>query len=258
MGGGFGAAKTQASQETTYSGVQVTTCLYNTAIPLLYGKRRAQGHVIWYGNFGPGPSNKKGKAGKKGITTYQANLDCIIAFGPIWGILNTYNNSTLIGYDYPNGGATFAHVDTQTYDVTSGSFADNTYEGTVSVPGGNHLDGIYAISFTPTTALSVTIDDYGDPLGSRTITESSTAEWLYNTYGNYADSGAGSMAWRPGCWEFGESFCNSDHCSYPIGTDWGGDAFSVYLNTPQAGTITVYFAYHEDNHSTPLSYINYV
>ena len=63
MAGGLVGAKTNATQEPQILGVQVTTSLYNQAIPLLIGKRRAAGHVIWYGDFGPsGGSGKKGKS----------------------------------------------------------------------------------------------------------------------------------------------------------------------------------------------------
>jgi hypothetical protein len=167
MGVGFGS-KTNATQEPQILGVQVTTSLYNSAIPLLVGKRRAAGRVIWYGAFGPsGGSGKKGKSGKKGgPTSYQANLDMLIAFGPIWSIQSVWQNSSIVGYG--SGLSSFSRAGHQDFSIT----AANSYSGTVTnQPAGYNLDFISAISFIPSTPTSASIDDYGDPQGSRTITE---------------------------------------------------------------------------------------
>jgi hypothetical protein len=254
MAGGLVGAKTNATQEPQILGVQVTTSLYNQAIPLLIGKRRAAGHVIWYGDFGPsGGSGKKGKSGKKGgPTSYQANLDLLIAFGPIWAIQSIWQNSSIVGYG--SGLSSFSQAGSQTFTITAAS----TFSGTVNnQPGGYNLDFISAISFTPSTPVSATIDDYGDPLGSRTITETETEQWLYNTYENFSSSGLGSIAWRPGSWEFGKPYCNAPSCSFPIGVDHGGADFTCTFPEAVTGTITVYWGATKADHDNPLTYINY-
>lgn len=247
-------AKANALSEPQILGVQVTTCLYNTAIPLLIGKRRASGSVIWYGYFeNAGASNKKGKSAKKGQPpNYQANLDLLLCFGPVWNIQAAWNNSTPVGY--ASGLAQFSQAGNQTYTITAAS----SMSGTVTnFPGGYNLDFISAISFTPSSPLSVTIDDYGDPLGSRTITESESVQWLYNIYDNYSSSGPGAVAWRPGTWEFGQPMCNNASCEFPIGTDHGGANWSVEFPAAVTGTITVYWGATEANHDNPLTYIKY-
>src|SRR5580692_5817481 len=155
--------KTNATQQPELLGVQVTTSLYNTAIPLLIGKRRCSSRVIWYGYFGPsGGSGKKGKASKKsGITNYQANLDLLAAFGPIWNVQSTWSNSNLIAYSYtmqpPFTGVGAVQFPITAASTLSGSLSDYT------TGYGNNLDFICAISFTPSTPNSATVDVYGDP-----------------------------------------------------------------------------------------------
>jgi hypothetical protein len=166
--------KANATQEPAILGVQVTTSLYNTAIPLLIGKRRVSGRLIWYGYFGPsGGSGKKGKSSSKkgGVTYYQANLDTLISFGPVWNIQSTWNNAYLYGYSYTLN-PPFSHAWTQSFAIS----ASQTFSGTVTDKlSGQTLDFINAISFVPTEPLSANINDYGDPLGVRTITEAGLA-----------------------------------------------------------------------------------
>jgi hypothetical protein len=60
---GFGG-KTNSDQTVQLFGVQVSTSLYNTAIPVLYGGRRIALKLISSWDFQPGDgSNKKGKGG---------------------------------------------------------------------------------------------------------------------------------------------------------------------------------------------------
>lgn len=258
--------KTNATSTPRMLGVQVTTSVYNSAIQLIIGTRRTAGRLIWYGYFGPGDSGKKGKSGKKGITNYKSNVDLLLGYGPLWNLLSTWNNSNICGYGKDQDGnnlSPFNHTKTQTFAVTAGDFTVNpdgtwTYTGSVSnVPSGNFLDYIQAISFTPTTPLSATVNDYGDPLSPKTITETVAEEFLYNVYDNYGSSGPGAVAWRPGSWALGKPLCTSDKCTFPIGTDAGGVDFTVTLAVAQAGTVTVYYGYTKNDHDTPVSWLNY-
>jgi hypothetical protein len=292
-------SKTNATNEPAILGVQVTTSLYNTAIPLLIGKRRCAGEVIWYGYFGPSSgSSKKGKSGKKGITNYQANLDLLIGYGPIWNIQSTWNNSYLYAYS-ASMSPPFAHAYTQTFTITDSA----TFTSTIPTD----IDFVNAISFTPTTPVSVTVNDYGDPQGSHTITEiglatawsSSTAytlgqivsysgsnwactaantnvepttgfgywqaapneseQWLYNIYNNYTGTGTvGNVAWRPGNWEFGATYCNNASCTFPMGYDHTmGGTITCTFPQPVTGTITVYYGATDSGHDDPLTFIKY-
>jgi hypothetical protein len=175
-------AKTNATTDPTILGVQVTTSLYNTAIPLLIGKRRCAPECIWYGYFGKsGSSGKKGKSGKKGgATTYQSNLDLLISFGPIWNIQSCWQNSNLLGYS-ATVQSPFSHMGGQTFAISNA----DSLSGELSIPGGINLDFISAISFIPTSPLSATVDVYGDPLGSHTITEAGVAP-AYSASTDYA------------------------------------------------------------------------
>lgn len=257
--------KTNATTYPEVLGVQVSRCIYNTVIPLLIGTRRIAGNVIWYGAFGNGPSNKKGKSVKKGgPPDYQANIDVLLAYGPIWSIQAAWQNSQSSGgYGTGPGQSPFCQMGNQTYAVTSGDYTLNadgtyTYSNTVNnQPSGYNLDFLTSISFTPTTPVSSVVDDYGDPSSPRTLTESLTEQWLYNTYDNYASSGAAAVAWRPGCWNLGKPLCNEGHCSFPIGVDHGDAGWSITLPAPTAGTITVYYGCTKANHDTPLSFMNY-
>lgn len=165
-------AKTNATTDPTILGVQVTTSLYSTAIPLLIGKRRCAPEVIWYGYFGKSSgSGKKGKSGKKtGVTTYQSNLDLLLSFGPIWNIQSCWQNSNLLGYS-ATVQSPYSHMGTQAFSISNTA----SFSGSLSIPGGVNLDFISAISFIPSSPLSATVDVYGDPQGSHTITEAGVA-----------------------------------------------------------------------------------
>lgn len=246
--------KPNALNEPQVMGVQTTTCIYNTAIPLRIGARKAAGRVIWYGYFGPGNSGKKFKSSKKGITTYQSNLDLLLGFGPIWAIWSAWNNSNMLGFG--KVGSTplsdFSQMGTQTYHISGVTSASGTVN---NLPGGYNLEFISAVSFTPDTANTATIDDYGDPLSPRTITETLTEEFLYNTYFNSGHPG--TYAWRPGSWAFGKPLCNADTCTFPIGDDIGGANWTATFNEVVTGTITVYYGCTKANHDTPLAFIKY-
>ncbi|MGA7512272.1 MAG: hypothetical protein WBW46_05225 [Candidatus Sulfotelmatobacter sp.] len=307
--------KTNATSQPEILGVQVTTSLYNTAIPLLCGKRRTSSRVIWYGYFGQsGGSGKKGKSGGKkgGSPTYQANLDLLIAFGPIWNVQSTWSNSYLYAYGY-NSSPPFCGMGAVQFPISNAATASGNLSA-YTTGYGNNLDFICAISFTPSTPATAEIDVYGDPLGAHTITEGSLGpawnsgtayvagdivsftlsnvirniafnwlciigntgqqpgsdlgvywmptvnpgeQWLYNTYDNYANSGAGSVAWRPGNWEFGATYCNNASCTFGVGTDHSGEGWSVEFDAPVTGVITVYFGYTEENHDNPITFIKY-
>ena len=132
-------AKAIANQQPQLLGVQVSTCLYNTAIPLIVGTRRTSGRVVWYGYFRNGASGKKGKGAKKGLVTYVANLDVLLGFGPCWNVQSAWNNSSLIGYGEVDSQLInpYSQMKTQVYAVTAASYVTNadgtyTYSDTVN------------------------------------------------------------------------------------------------------------------------------
>ena len=88
--------KTQASQQTTYSGLQLNTSVLGSCLPIIYGVARAGVNLIWYGDFQQIGSGGKG-SGKGGITgggkgggsnspTYQVAAALALCEGPISGV----------------------------------------------------------------------------------------------------------------------------------------------------------------------------
>jgi hypothetical protein len=100
----FSGAKTQATQTTQYSGLQVQSSVAGQCIPLVYGQAKVTCNLIWYGNFqsynvGSSGSGKGGGSSGKGGSG-QTNYSCsfiaalcegyIYGTGLVWASNNTY------------------------------------------------------------------------------------------------------------------------------------------------------------------------
>ena len=89
MGGGSPA---QSTGETRYNTLQLQDSSYGSPLPLVYGKSRVAGTLIWYGSFQSIPHSQggggKGGGGGGGSTTYtyQAALAIALCEGPITGV----------------------------------------------------------------------------------------------------------------------------------------------------------------------------
>lgn len=85
--------KSQSTTIERYTGIQLSTSVYASAIPMIYGRQRVNYNLLWYGNFTSTQSGGGGKGGGGGgssswnyITAFMAGL-CIgpiIAINQIW------------------------------------------------------------------------------------------------------------------------------------------------------------------------------
>ena len=102
MGGLFGGGpKTQASSEPRLGAIRVQTSVYGRAIPLVWGKTRIQGNLIWYGDFVAVEHHQDTGGGKGGganegsdrITyTYEAAVAIALCRGPVEAIPQMWQN----------------------------------------------------------------------------------------------------------------------------------------------------------------------
>ena len=90
MSGLFGK-KGQNTAEKRLNAIQISRSAYGNPIPLVYGKTRISGSLIWYGNFlaTPHTQSQGGKGGGGGSSTsytYSAALAMLLCEGPISSI----------------------------------------------------------------------------------------------------------------------------------------------------------------------------
>jgi len=94
-----------------YTGLQLQTAVSTLPIPLLWGRQKMTGNLIWYNGFTAFQSSKKGKGGKShalsGITgggntetDYRADIILALCEGPVNGIGFTWQNQSLYAYQY--------------------------------------------------------------------------------------------------------------------------------------------------------------
>lgn len=128
-------------------GIMLSTSVYGSAIPSIYGRARVPMKLIWSNNLRKGSSGKKLKSKKKGPPTWVENVDFLIGSNPllsplqVWDTQNTKNALNFVKW---TGTA-----------VTSG--AD---KATLTVPDTN----LYVVlAVTMNVALSGTFDDFGGP-----------------------------------------------------------------------------------------------
>ena len=114
----------QEIKQGTVGDLRVNTSGYGTAIPIIFGRDRVAGNIIW--TAGNKPYDIKTKSGKGGPTTVTTGykVSCLIAIcqGPILGVSRVWANNELI-IDARNGakpliGQLYTGTDTQTPDPT--------------------------------------------------------------------------------------------------------------------------------------------
>src|ERR1700761_2026584 len=64
-----GSSKSQASQATAVSGLQLQSSAYGKVVPIVYGTTRIAPNLIWFGDFIAIPQNSSGGGGGKGGVT---------------------------------------------------------------------------------------------------------------------------------------------------------------------------------------------
>lgn len=97
MGGLFGGGQTIATSETPLAGLNIQSSAFGKPVPLLFGRNRIAGNLLWYGDFAAIPhttsSSASGGKGGGGITTtnttytYQTSF----ALGLIEGVATSIN-----------------------------------------------------------------------------------------------------------------------------------------------------------------------
>jgi hypothetical protein len=100
-----GAASTNATQPTVYTGLQLQTSAQGVCIPLVWGKNRIAPNLIWYNNFESHQGSGKGgggKGGQKGAgnCTYTAAVMLALCEGTIHGVEAVWTDQT----EYFSGG----------------------------------------------------------------------------------------------------------------------------------------------------------
>jgi hypothetical protein len=83
----FGSGQTQAQTQTVASGVSIQSSCYGVVVPVIYGRARLTGNLIWYGDFqaiaqqSSSGSGGKGGDSNHGSTSYDYKASFIFALG---------------------------------------------------------------------------------------------------------------------------------------------------------------------------------
>lgn len=83
----FGGGETQAQTQTVASGVDIQSSCYGGVVPVIYGRARLTGNLIWYGDFqaiaqqSSAGGGGKGGDDNHGATTYDYKASFIFALG---------------------------------------------------------------------------------------------------------------------------------------------------------------------------------
>jgi hypothetical protein len=94
----FGSSQTQAQTQTVASGVDIQSSCYGGVVPVIYGRARLTGNLIWYGDFqaiavqSADGNGGKGGDSSHGATTYDYKASFIFALGegPLGGVDNVW------------------------------------------------------------------------------------------------------------------------------------------------------------------------
>ena len=98
------------NQKPAYTGLQLNTAVGTLPIPLLWGRQKMTGNLIWYNGFtayqkdasggkGGGKSHLLGGGGQK-ETDYRADIILALCEGPVSGIGFTWKDQGLYAYQY--------------------------------------------------------------------------------------------------------------------------------------------------------------
>ena len=93
--GGYLNKPSSAGYLSNVGGIQFSTAQKGQPVPVLYGKHRISGTIIWYGNFRSHGSGGKGDKSSKTPTqsTYTASLAVALSEGPIKPSLRVWSNA---------------------------------------------------------------------------------------------------------------------------------------------------------------------
>ncbi len=161
----FGGGNNRVNTELF--GYQVQSSLYGVPIPIVYGKRRISGNVIWTGDWqanqsgsGSKKSGTNGSSGKKGGQSYDYKTAIIIALcqGPINGIgyvwvdkVQYSISSATEPYVIPGPGGTYTVNNASAYIADAGASRADSYSHVANdygSPGAVTLAGTQATPMT--------------------------------------------------------------------------------------------------------------
>lgn len=129
MLGSASQSSQQEIQQGTVGDLRVQTSAYGSAIPLIIGRQRVSGNIIWAAD--KKTYEKKHKSGKGGPTTVTTGytISCLIAIskGPILGISRVWADGNCI-IDARNGAKPLIG---QLYTGTADQMPDPTYQSHV-------------------------------------------------------------------------------------------------------------------------------
>jgi hypothetical protein len=96
--------KTNAATQTIASGVTIQSSVYGSVVPVLYGRTRMTGNLIWYGGFkaiaaassntGKGGGGSGGKNGSSSGTDYKASFAFALAEGPLGDVQTVWSSKS--------------------------------------------------------------------------------------------------------------------------------------------------------------------
>lgn len=133
MSGLFGGgSQTIATSETPLAGFNIQSSVFGKPVPLLFGRNRIAGNLIWYGDFAAIPhttssSASGGKGGGGGITTsnttytYQTSFLLGLAEGPVGAINNCW-----VDKEYHAGASAFTKF-LGSYSQTAWSYLSSAH-----------------------------------------------------------------------------------------------------------------------------------
>lgn len=195
--------KTGAKIKNVSNGIRMDSSVYGTCIPVIIGRTRVSGKMIFAGNYRTHRGSSKKGGGKKGnATSYSGNFDWLIGYAPIMFVGDIWRNKDNF---WPVG------IGTQVFTTSPPETL------TISNNPGNVL-GI--ISVTGTKNISVTFNDFGAP-GSVTVNTPQTTPIYPAGQGAIPRAGVGNIA--------------------PSGFDWAALAMETWsVATISGGTMSVF------------------
>lgn len=195
--------KTGSKIKNVSNGIRVDSSVYGSCIPVVIGRTRCSGKMIFAGNYRTHKSSVKKGGGKKGKeTAYSGNFDWLLGFAPINWVGDIWRNKDNF---WPVG------IGFQTFTVSPPS------DYTISNNPGKVL-GI--IGVTGSKIVNATFNDFGAPGGS-VISETESNVPVYpQGQSAFVFAGIGYMA--------------------PGGNDWGRWNMEVWrVEDISGGTMTI-------------------
>lgn len=154
IGSYFSNSKEEPEQQEFIGDLRVQTSQYGTVVPMVNGKQRLAGNIIWATDKTVNETTSGGGGGKGGsnsepestVTTYSVSLAIAICKGPILGITRVWEDGTLkaaVGSGQTKlPGTLYTGSDSQNPDATIESF-----EGAGNVPAYRGLTYIVLNNF---------------------------------------------------------------------------------------------------------------